>query len=117
MTPRLALEPRQLHLLRETIRRSALTAVGDTRSSSVRVNSFGAGPHGCGKTTFAQRRGRVAQASSGTVPCSGRSLGGINTRAGYMFRPSAHALEERQSKMSVGGLEFRGVARERLLTG
>src|SRR5580658_9362699 len=47
------------------------------------------GPTGCGKSTLLNVAAGLLQPSSGTVAVFGKSLEGINTRAGYLFQADA----------------------------
>ena len=70
------------------------------------------GPTGCGKSTLLNVAAGLLAPSSGRALVAGKSLSGINRRAGYMFQ--ADALMPWRSALGnvVAGLEFRGVARD-----
>src|SRR5437667_9939605 len=65
------------------------------------------GPTGCGKTTLLNVAAGLLKPSTGTVTVLGRSLGGINTRAGYMFKTEALMPWRNTLDNVVAGLEFR----------
>src|SRR5216683_1498639 len=124
MTPVLALERVSCTFLSRDDSSERYTAVGDT-TLVVGEGEFVSvvGPTGCGKTTLLNVAAGLLKPSTGTVTVLGRPLGGINTRAGYMFQTEALMPWRHTAKFQAGndifygvaGLEFRGVAREEAL--
>jgi NitT/TauT family transport system ATP-binding protein len=87
----------------------AYTAVGNT-TLRIRAGEFVSvvGPTGCGKSTLLNIGAGLLAPSLGSVKVFGRTLEGINTRAGYMFQsealmPWASAIEN-----VMMGLQYRG---------
>src|SRR5881628_640386 len=116
MTPVLALERVSCTFLSREDPSERYTAVGDT-TLVIGEGEFVSvvGPTGCGKTTLLNVAAGLLKPSAGTVTVLGRSLGGINTRAGYMFQTEALMPWRNTIENVVAGLEFRGVAREEAL--
>src|SRR5712664_2436684 len=116
MTPVLALERVSCTFLSRDDSSERYTAVGDT-TLVVGEGDFVSvvGPTGCGKTTLLNVAAGLLKPSTGTVTVLGRPLGGINTRAGYMFQTEALMPWRNTIENVVAGLEFRGVAREEAL--
>jgi len=68
------------------------------------------GPTGCGKSTLLNVAAGLLSPSTGRVRVFGRSLEGLNRRAGYMFQTES-LMPWRTARANVSaGLEFRGVA-------
>ena len=68
------------------------------------------GPTGCGKSTLLNVAAGLLEPSTGSVQCFGKALGGVNTRAGYMFQAES-LMPWRTARQNVmAGLEFRGTA-------
>ena len=87
------------------------TAVGNT-TLRIRSGEFVSvvGPTGCGKSTLLNVGAGLLAPSLGSVKVFGKTLEGINTRAGYMFQsealmPWASAIEN-----VMMGLKYRGLA-------
>src|SRR5258708_6444783 len=116
MAPVLALERVSCTFLSRDDRSERYTAVGDT-TLVIGEGEFVSvvGPTGCGKTTLLNVAAGLLKPSTGTVTVLGRPLGGINTRAGYMFQTEALMPWRNTIENVVAGLEFRGVAREEAL--
>src|SRR5437016_11410221 len=116
MTPVLALERVSCTFLSRDDPSERYTAVSDT-TLAIGEGEFVSvvGPTGCGKTTLLNVAAGLLKPSSGTVTVLGRSLGGINTRAGYMVQTEALMPWRNTIENVVAGLEFRGVAREEAL--
>src|SRR5207249_4444439 len=116
MTPVLALERVSCTFLSRDDPSERYTAVSDT-TLAIGEGEFVSvvGPTGCGKTTLLNVAAGLLKPSAGTVTVLGRSLGGINTRAGYMFQNEALMPWRNTIQNVVAGLEFRGVAREEAL--
>jgi len=116
MTPVLALERISCTFLSRDDASERYTAVDDT-TLLIGEGEFVSvvGPTGCGKTTLLNVAAGLLKPSTGTVTVLGRSLGGINTRAGYMFQTEALMPWRNTLENVVAGLEFRGVAREEAL--
>src|SRR5216117_1930359 len=116
MTPVLALERVSCTFLSRDDPSGRYTAVCDT-TLAIGEGEFVAvvGPTGCGKTTLLNVAAGLLKPSTGTVTVLGRALGGINTRAGYMFQTEALMPWRNTIGNVVAGLEFRGVAREEAL--
>src|SRR6266852_5526812 len=116
MTPVLALESVSCTFLSRDAPSERYTAVGDT-TLVIGEGEFVSvvGPTGCGKTTLLNVAAGLLQPSSGTVTVLGHPLGGINTRAGYMFQTDALMPWRNTIENVVAGLEFRGVARTEAL--
>src|SRR5213083_1606813 len=116
MTPVLALERVSCTFLSRDDPSERYTAVAET-TLVIGEGEFVAvvGPTGCGKTTLLNVAAGLLKPSTGTVTVLGRALGGINTRAGYMFQTEALMPWRNTIENVVAGLEFRGVAREEAL--
>src|SRR5213595_2258441 len=116
MTPVLALERVSCTFLSRDDPSGRYTAVCDT-TLAIGEGEFVAvvGPTGCGKTTLLNVAAGLLKPSTGTVTVLGRALGGINTRAGYMFQTEALMPWRNTIENVVAGLEFRGVVREEAL--
>src|SRR5258708_57413 len=116
MAPVLALERVSCTFLSRDDPSERYTAVDDT-TLVIGEGEFVSvvGPTGCGKTTLLNVAAGLLKPSTGTVTVLGRSLGGINTRAGYMFQSEALMPWRNTIENVVAGLEFRGVAREKAL--
>src|SRR5581483_5232047 len=69
------------------------------------------GPTGCGKSTLLNVAAGLLAPSAGTVKVDGAPLGGINSRAGYMFQSEALMPWRKTLANVTAGLEFRGVPR------
>src|SRR6266704_2587502 len=112
MTPVLALERVSCSFLSRDDPSERYTAVSDT-TLVIGEGEFVSvvGPTGCRKTTLLNVAAGLLKPSSGTVTVLGRPLGGINTRAGYMFQTEALMPWRSTIENVVAGLEFRGVAR------
>jgi NitT/TauT family transport system ATP-binding protein len=69
------------------------------------------GPTGCGKSTLLNVSAGLLSPSSGTVKVFGKTLDGINRRAGYMFQ--ADGLMPWRSALDnvTAGLVFRGMSK------
>ncbi|HEX7560354.1 MAG TPA: ATP-binding cassette domain-containing protein, partial [Usitatibacter sp.] len=67
------------------------------------------GPTGCGKSTLLNVAAGLLKPSSGAVRIFGEPLGGINSRAGYMFQAEALMPWRNALRNVTAGLEFRGV--------
>jgi NitT/TauT family transport system ATP-binding protein len=87
------------------------TAVKDT-TLVVNAGEFVSvvGPTGCGKSTLLNVAAGLLQPSSGAVSTFGKTLEGINTRAGYLFQADALMPWRNAIDNVIAGLEFRGVA-------
>jgi NitT/TauT family transport system ATP-binding protein len=70
------------------------------------------GPTGCGKSTLLNVAAGLLAPSRGGVAVFGRSLEGLNRRAGYMFQSDALMPWRTALANITAGLEFRGIARE-----
>src|SRR6266508_3793281 len=116
MTPVLALERVSCTFLSRDDPSERYTAVSDT-TLVIGEGEFVSvvGPTGCGKTTLLNVAAGLLKPSTGTVTVLGRALGGINTRAGYMFQTEALMPWRNTMENVVAGLEFRGVARKEAL--
>src|SRR3977135_1133432 len=116
MTPVLALERVSCTFLSRNDPSERYTAVGDT-TLVIGEGAFGSvvGPTGCGKTALLNVAAGLLKPSTGTVTVLGRSLGGINTRAGYMFQTEALMPWRNTIENDAAGLDFRGVARQEAL--
>src|SRR3954447_5024100 len=69
------------------------------------------GPTGCGKSTLLNIAAGLLQPSAGRVEVLGAPLGGLNTKAGYLFQGDA-LMPWRTARANVAaGLEFRGLER------
>ena len=86
------------------------TAVRDT-TLSVAPGEFVSvvGPTGCGKSTLLNVAAGLLSPSSGAVYVFGKSLAGINRRAGYMFQSDALMPWRSALGNVAAGLEFREV--------
>ncbi|MFW7343068.1 ABC transporter ATP-binding protein [Pollutimonas sp. H1-120] len=74
------------------------------------------GPTGCGKSTLLNVGAGLLQPSSGQVKVFGKSLQGVNHRAGYMFQGEA-LMPWRSALANVtAGLEFAGIPAEQART-
>src|SRR6266568_5907749 len=113
MTPVLALERVSCTFLSRDDPSERYTAVGDT-TLVISEGEFVSvvGPTGCGKTTLLNVAAGLLKPSDGTVTVLGRPLGGINSRAGYMFQSEALMPWRNAIENVIAGLEFRGVMRE-----
>ncbi|HYS77010.1 MAG TPA: ATP-binding cassette domain-containing protein, partial [Burkholderiales bacterium] len=116
MAPVLALERVSCAFVSRDDPSERYTAVGDT-TLVIGEGEFVSvvGPTGCGKTTLLNVAAGLLKPSTGTVTVLGRSLGGINTHAGYMFQTDALMPWRNTIENVVAGLEFRGVGREEAL--
>jgi NitT/TauT family transport system ATP-binding protein len=88
----------------------AYTAVGET-TLRIRAGEFVSvvGPTGCGKSTLLNIGAGLLPPTSGTVRVFGQPLGGINTRAGYMFQTEALMPWRSAIDNVMVGLQYRGV--------
>jgi NitT/TauT family transport system ATP-binding protein len=86
------------------------TAVSDT-TLRIRAGEFVSvvGPTGCGKSTLLNIGAGLLEPSSGEVRAFGQPLGGINTRAGYMFQTEALMPWRSAIDNVMMGLQYRGV--------
>src|SRR6266581_3390 len=116
MVPVLALERVSCTFLSRDDPSERYTAVDDT-TLVIGEGEFVSvvGPTGCGKTTLLNVAAGLLKPSTGTVTVLGRSLGGINSHAGYMFQTEALMPWRNTIENVIAGLEFRGVAREEAL--
>ena len=71
------------------------------------------GPTGCGKSTLLNVAAGLLEPSAGTVTVLGKSLAGLNRRAGYLFQTEGLMPWRSALGNVVAGLEFRGVPRAR----
>jgi NitT/TauT family transport system ATP-binding protein len=67
------------------------------------------GPTGCGKSTLLNVGAGLLAPSTGSVHVFGQTLGGINTRAGYMFQADSLMPWRTAQGNVMAGLEFRGM--------
>jgi NitT/TauT family transport system ATP-binding protein len=67
------------------------------------------GPTGCGKSTLLNVGAGLLAPSTGSVHVFGQTLGGINTRAGYMFQADSLMPWRTALGNVMAGLEFRGM--------
>ncbi|WP_457278635.1 ABC transporter ATP-binding protein [Polaromonas sp. P5_D5] len=86
------------------------TAVSDT-TLRIRAGEFVSvvGPTGCGKSTLLNIGAGLLEPSSGEVRVFGQPLGGINTRAGYMFQTEALMPWRSAIANVMMGLQYRGI--------
>ena len=108
--PALALERISVTFVSE--QEARFTAVRDA-TLVVRPGEFVSvvGPTGCGKSTLLNVAAGLLAPSAGTVKVDGAPLGGINSRAGYMFQSEALMPWRKTLANVTAGLEFRGVPR------
>jgi NitT/TauT family transport system ATP-binding protein len=87
------------------------TAVGDV-SLEVAEGEFVAvvGPTGCGKSTLLNVAAGLLAPTRGSITVFGERLGGLNTRAGYLFQNEALMPWRTALQNVTAGLEFRGVS-------
>jgi NitT/TauT family transport system ATP-binding protein len=90
---------------------TAYTAVANT-TLRIRAGEFVSvvGPTGCGKSTLLNIGAGLMAPSSGEVRVFGERLGGINSRAGYMFQTEALMPWRSAIDNVMLGLQYRGVA-------
>jgi NitT/TauT family transport system ATP-binding protein len=69
------------------------------------------GPTGCGKSTLLNVGAGLLTPSTGTVKVFGKTLQGINSRAGYMFQAESLMPWRTAQDNVAAGLQFRGVAK------
>jgi NitT/TauT family transport system ATP-binding protein len=67
------------------------------------------GPTGCGKSTLLNVGAGLLEPSSGTIKVFGRTLSGVNARAGYMFQTEALMPWRSALANVMVGLQYRGV--------
>jgi len=86
------------------------TAVADT-TLRIRAGEFVSvvGPTGCGKSTLLNVGAGLLEPSSGTVKVFGKTLEGVNARAGYMFQTEALMPWRSAIDNVMVGLQYRGV--------
>jgi NitT/TauT family transport system ATP-binding protein len=68
------------------------------------------GPTGCGKSTLLNVAAGLLEPSAGSVRVDGKSLRGLNGRAGYLFQTDALLPWRTALENVIVGLEFRGVS-------
>jgi NitT/TauT family transport system ATP-binding protein len=86
------------------------TAVADT-TLRIKAGEFVSvvGPTGCGKSTLLNVGAGLLEPSSGTVKVFGKTLEGVNARAGYMFQTEALMPWRSAIDNVMVGLQYRGV--------
>jgi NitT/TauT family transport system ATP-binding protein len=70
------------------------------------------GPTGCGKSTLLNVAAGLLAPTHGGVTVFGEKLGGINSRAGYLFQTDALMPWRTALENVTTGLEFRGVVKD-----
>lgn len=86
------------------------TAVADT-TLRIKAGEFVSvvGPTGCGKSTLLNVGAGLLAPSSGSVKVFGKTLDGVNARAGYMFQTEALMPWRSAIDNVMVGLQYRGV--------